>query len=403
MALSQKKKDGSSMYAVMTNPVDLTEDDTMAGTSPSSRRGIRRRCALATLSLAVMLFVTYSMFGQADCSHGTTSGQPFKLVHQIPGRYGSSMMLATFATVTAMFYPIAVARRPRPHFLHVAGSYLIVNAVTMCSEVSTVWAGCAHAEWVRAPTALTSLIGLAVSFILLQYSILVKVEALDVDAQEEDLAKAPLRRAYHMMLNPYTIGFGLLSAVVPLGLVDGFLYNCIIAAQAFFLIIFLGVMLSFTALSIREMKGVLVELEHAELERSKKSKLKNHLAMHSFATMCANMTTILFFGSVAANVLCGLNYRVQQEMEAWVFFFYGVDILANTTCALTLSGLTGAVCRRDGGVVLLEENSVAEHGLHKHVPGPVEKLGEAGRAAQSYQDEERANLHDQQELADEAE
>merc|ERR1712070_1104569 len=131
--------------------------------SEQNRRSIRRRCGMCTLAVAFMWFTSYSMFSASDCTHGTTSGVPFNLVTQLPGRYGCAMLLATFACITAMFYPLAVARKPRPRFLHVAGAYLVVNAVTMCSEVSTVWAGCAHVDWIRGPTAFFSLVGLAVS------------------------------------------------------------------------------------------------------------------------------------------------------------------------------------------------------------------------------------------------
>merc|ERR1712196_203326 len=160
----------------------------------------------------------------------------------------------------------------------------------------------------------------------------------------------------------------------------------------------LGVMVSFTAIAIREMRAVLVELDHADLDRQKKAKLRNHLAMHSVATLGANMTTMVFFASIAGVVL----FNGKVVTEAFMFFAYGLDILANTTCALTLSGLTGAVCRKGGGVALLEDSVSGEPARQKNaVAGPVEKLEAAGRAAQLYQDEERANLQD--DAAEEAE
>merc|ERR1719310_170830 len=188
------------MYGVVMDPTADEEEFYAMADDSGSRRSIRRRCAMGTLFLAFMYFSTYSMFNDLDCRHGTTSGQPFALVHQVPGRYGCSMLLATFATLTAMCYPLAVARKARPRFLHVAGAYLVVNALTMCSEVTTVWAGCAQVESIKGPTAFFALVGLAVSFVLLQHSILVKVEALDVNSREEELAAAPLRKAYNMML-----------------------------------------------------------------------------------------------------------------------------------------------------------------------------------------------------------
>jgi len=322
-------------------------------------------------------FTSYSMFSATDCSHGTSSGEPFGLVHSVPGRYGASMLLATFATITAMFYPLAVARKPRPRFLH-AGCYLVVNAVTMCSEVTTVWAGCAYVDWIRGPTAFFALIGLAVSFVLLQHSILVKVEALDVNSREEELAVAPLRKAYNMMLNPFTLGFGFVSSVVPVGIVKGGgLYETMIFVQAVFLVFFLGLVVSFTATAVRQMREVLIELDHADMDRQKKAKLRNHLAMHSVATLLANMTTVLFFASIVGVVL-------NMSSEGFMFFSYGLDVVANTTCALTLSGLSGAVCRRNGGVSLMDEKN-AESGLTPDGPtGPVQQLQAAGHAAHKY-------------------
>eukprot|EP00929_Paragymnodinium_shiwhaense_P042320 TRINITY_DN21919_c0_g1_i1.p1 TRINITY_DN21919_c0_g1~~TRINITY_DN21919_c0_g1_i1.p1 ORF type:complete len:400 (+),score=72.98 TRINITY_DN21919_c0_g1_i1:77-1276(+) len=385
------------MYGVLTDPTALASDGDQALNGDDkdergARRGIRRRCAMGSMCLAFMYFTTYSMFNDAQCTHGTSSGVPFRLVTQMPGRYGCSMLLATLATFTALFYPIAVARKPRPHFLHVAGSYLMVNAFTMCNEVATVWAGCARVEWIRGPSALFALVGLAVCFILMQYSILVKVEALDVESREEELSKAPLRRAYHMMLNPFTIGFGLLSSVVPLGLVDekGFIYLLIVFVQAFFIIIFLGVMVSFTAISVKQMRACLTDLDNAQLDRVKKNRLRNHLAMHSVATLVANMASMLFLGSVAGVVLSVVS-------ERFMFIMYGLDVAANTTCALTLSGLTGAVCRKGGGVALLEGDVT---GISPDGPqGPVQQLEAAGHARHG-DDEERFALGDQTEEAE---
>merc|ERR1712232_1529191 len=94
-----------------------------------------------------------------------------------------------------------------------------------------------------------------------------------------------------------------------------------------------------------QMRAVLLDLETARLDRQKKQKLKNHLAMHSVATLVANMTTMLFFASIAGVVLSGGTI----VSEGFMMFAYALDILANTMCALVLSGLTGAVCRKGSG------------------------------------------------------
>jgi len=374
------------MHGLMTDPTDRevdNEDDyyNKPEFQEANRRGIRRRCGMASLSLVMMWFIAYSMFNSSDCTHGTTSGQPFALVHEVPGRYGSCMLMATFATVTALFYPIAVARKPRPRFLHVAGAYLVVNAVTLCSEVTTVWAGCADVDWIRSTTAFICLVGFAVSFVLLQHSILVKVEALDVNAREDELAAAPLRKAYNLMLNPFTLGFGLLSGVVPVGLVGtaGSMYHFTIFIQALFLVFFLGLLLNFTAIATREMREVLQGLDAAEMDMKKKAKLRNHLAMHSLCTMGANMTAIVFFASIVFDIL---QQSKAPGAESFLCFCYAVDVIANTTCALTLSGLGGAVCRRNGGVSLIDEKN-AEAGLGPSA-GPVQQLQAAGHAASQY-------------------
>eukprot|EP00929_Paragymnodinium_shiwhaense_P058602 TRINITY_DN29353_c0_g1_i1.p1 TRINITY_DN29353_c0_g1~~TRINITY_DN29353_c0_g1_i1.p1 ORF type:complete len:403 (+),score=44.73 TRINITY_DN29353_c0_g1_i1:87-1295(+) len=361
-------------------------DDEIGGkfSDNNSRRGVRRRCAVVSLGLGLMLFITYSMFAGTNCMFGTQSMIPFSLVTIVPGRYGGAMVLAVLASVTALFYPIAVSRKPRPHFLHVAGSYLLLNAVTACCMVITVWAGCAKVGWIRSPTALMSLLGFSACFVLLQYSILVKVEALDVNSTEEDLARAPLRRLYHMMLNPCTLGIGLLTAVIPLGVIDygGPLWNTFVFCTAGFIMMFLTVMVSFTLVAVKQMLGCLSELSSAQLSTTaaKKRKLRNHLAMHAAATLLANMFSVLFLGSASAVI-----FKVVSEST--MFTMYGLYVSTNTICALTLSGLTGAVCRPGGGVA--DDDSVSAGAPR----GPVQQLEEAGQAVQG-----RSAQEDQDEM-----
>eukprot|EP00929_Paragymnodinium_shiwhaense_P043722 TRINITY_DN22465_c0_g1_i1.p2 TRINITY_DN22465_c0_g1~~TRINITY_DN22465_c0_g1_i1.p2 ORF type:complete len:410 (+),score=81.72 TRINITY_DN22465_c0_g1_i1:173-1402(+) len=338
-------------------------------------------CGLIALSGA-----SYYTYDWTTCVDGGRSGLPFRLVVQVTGATTGVFFLTTFAACTAVFYPIAVARKPRPVFLHVAGSYLVLNTVTHSSMGITTWAGCAGVSYdvLRVATAFVCLVGFSSSFVLLQYSILVKVEALGAEQSESRLAESPVRRSYNRMLNPFTIGFGVVSGIVPCGLVheDGLAWLLIVFSQGMFLVVFVMLYISFTAMAVREMRKVYLLLLKSDLSADTKMALRSQLALHAFGATIANVSTIIFFGATAGHVF----FLVPR----WLMFFaYGIANAAQTACALILSGLTGAVLRRNGGVALLD-NSQGANGTNR-VVSVLTHFAQAGRAAQSALDHEKAD------------
>eukprot|EP00929_Paragymnodinium_shiwhaense_P080847 TRINITY_DN421_c0_g2_i1.p1 TRINITY_DN421_c0_g2~~TRINITY_DN421_c0_g2_i1.p1 ORF type:complete len:409 (-),score=84.36 TRINITY_DN421_c0_g2_i1:332-1558(-) len=394
--LARQPLNGSSeMYGVLTDPIDFKEARSLDELSlpgaeqPINRRKhIQRRCLLGGGGLAAAGSLAFMMFQDTSCAAGTHSALPFSLVHKDSMRHGSLMMLTLVSVAVALCYPITVVRAPRPYFLHVAGSYLVVNALTMCSNVATVWAGCNGMEYVRIPTAYSALIGYIVSFVLLQYSILLKAEALNVDATEQDLKRSSLRRSFKALFNPFTMGFALLSAVVPLGFVQQGPTNMwyfVVFSQAAFMVIFCTLLLVFTAMAIKEMRKCHVTLSQSSLDKEQRRHMQKLLAVHAMATLMANLTTMSLFMSIAGVIL-------SVHGESVMFAAFALDNLAQMTCALALSGIAASMYKQVDRIVLMDaDGECLEQFEQKETNNVVEKFKAAGEAAQNTVDTERAD------------
>merc|ERR1712107_771439 len=130
-------------------------------------------------------------------------------------------------------------------------------------------------------------------------------------------------------------------------------------------------------------------LNHTTLEPHIRVKLRRHLAIHAVATLVANGFTVLFFFSIAGLI-------TKWTPEWFLFATFGWDNLCSTLCALTLSGLTGAVCRPSGGVALLgEEFPDAEAQVGP--PGVVQQLQQAGQAVAEVDEVENAKAEGESE------
>lgn len=319
-------------------------DPSVQGLSEDDRRSVR---LMALSGLAAVVIGTGSAFVMFEdsgrCDGGTHSGLPFNLIHTTPRVYDGLMGLTFLSACTAWFYPIAIARKARPRFLHVAGSYLLVNAITNICSVATTWAGCASHDdlgfayhFVRVPTALASLVGTVVSFVLLQYCILSKVEALEDSGAT--IATGHVRALFKILLNPCTIGFGLLSGVVPMGFIRGdhSWYLWVIYSQAIFIVLFCVIFLVFSLVATTTILRCYRNLAFCSLDSVVRGRLRRLLMVHAVATLAANGTTIYYYSTVA--MVVG-NYTTVDTM----FRAYAFDNVCNVLCAVTLSGLLGAV------------------------------------------------------------
>eukprot|EP00929_Paragymnodinium_shiwhaense_P061576 TRINITY_DN30761_c0_g1_i1.p1 TRINITY_DN30761_c0_g1~~TRINITY_DN30761_c0_g1_i1.p1 ORF type:complete len:406 (-),score=63.81 TRINITY_DN30761_c0_g1_i1:438-1655(-) len=390
MAMFDRTPPKQDIYSTLTDPTEASQAETVPELSlkdnKDARRRVKQRCMTATLSLVASAVGALTLFSDASCDGGTSSGVPFNLVTEAPGRYFALVVLTILAHVAAVCYPVAVIRKPRPQFLHVAGCYLVLNASVLANMVTTIWAGCKSYEYMRLSTAAFCMGGFAASFVLLQYSILVKVEALNVDASEQTLSNAAVRRTFHWMLNPITIGIGMASAVVPLNVIKaGPAFDLVVTAQGIFLVAFSCVFLLFTACASMAMLKCRLLLNSAALTSEKKALLRHHLLVHCLATVAANMTAVLFFVSVALVVYDG---RTDWAM----LIVFALDNAFNMICALALSGLLGAVFRQHGGVALMEDETGLVHNSlsPEGPPGVVESFAAAGHAAQEAVDAQHA-------------
>eukprot|EP00929_Paragymnodinium_shiwhaense_P080846 TRINITY_DN421_c0_g1_i1.p2 TRINITY_DN421_c0_g1~~TRINITY_DN421_c0_g1_i1.p2 ORF type:complete len:410 (-),score=131.45 TRINITY_DN421_c0_g1_i1:95-1324(-) len=395
MFARQPLNGSKEMYGVLTDPIDFAEVQCLgeqslpgAAEEPVNRRKlVQTRCFVGGMGLATAGAAAFMMFQDTRCENGTHSALPFSMVHKDSARHGSLMLLTLLGVAVALCYPITVARAPRPYFLHVAGSYLVVNALTMCSNVYTVWAGCNGMDSVRIFTAQLSLVGFVASFILLQYSILLKAEALNVDANEEELKKSNLRKSFRALFNPMTMGFALLSAVVPLGFVERgetTLWYVVVFSQAAFLVLFCSLLLVFTAMAIKEMRKCHVTLAQSSLDKEQRKHMQRLLAMHAMATMVANLTTMSLFMSIAGVIL-------NVHGESVMFGAFALDNLAQMTCALALSGIAASMSKQVDKIVLTDIDGECIHKLQpKEANDVVDNFKAAGAAAQNTVDVERA-------------
>eukprot|EP00929_Paragymnodinium_shiwhaense_P014147 TRINITY_DN122021_c0_g1_i1.p1 TRINITY_DN122021_c0_g1~~TRINITY_DN122021_c0_g1_i1.p1 ORF type:complete len:391 (+),score=55.63 TRINITY_DN122021_c0_g1_i1:91-1263(+) len=321
----------------------ILSDPTVQQPTTEDRRRVRLMAGASLVMLVASTASSFLMFEDSGkCLNGTHSGLPFNLVHSTHGVYDGLMGLTFFAAATAWLYPIATARKARPRFLHVAGSYLMVNAATCACSVTTTWAGCAshHAlgyvyHFLRVPTAFLSLVGTVASFVLLQYCILSKVEALEESGAT--IATGHARALFKILLNPCTLGFGLLSAVIPLGLVrEGGTFLLILYSQAAFMLVFATIFIVFTGVCITTILRCFKNLAFCSLDAATKSRLRRLLLVHALAALAANTTTVIYYISIAGVVL---RYVDVKHM----FMAFAVDNVCNVFCAVTLSGLLGSV------------------------------------------------------------
>eukprot|EP00929_Paragymnodinium_shiwhaense_P047217 TRINITY_DN23945_c0_g1_i2.p1 TRINITY_DN23945_c0_g1~~TRINITY_DN23945_c0_g1_i2.p1 ORF type:complete len:315 (+),score=47.64 TRINITY_DN23945_c0_g1_i2:205-1149(+) len=267
--------------------VTLTDPTAAQSPSDSDAREVARRWGtVGCSSLVLSLVAVAAMYLDTSYDHGTRAGVPFNFVTTVPARHKGLIVLTVLAHAAALFYPMAVIRKPRPHFLHVAGVYLVTNACTLTSMVATIWAGCRGYDAIRLATAGGCTLGFALAFVLLQYCILLKVEAIGASSTKEELPIALVRQSFHFMLNPITVGVGLLSGVVPLGVLrSGWVLDLIIHAQGVFVILFAGLFMLFTLSAVWAMLKCRRLLVQAALTSQKLSMLRGHLLVHCLATL----------------------------------------------------------------------------------------------------------------------
>eukprot|EP00929_Paragymnodinium_shiwhaense_P056594 TRINITY_DN2832_c0_g2_i3.p1 TRINITY_DN2832_c0_g2~~TRINITY_DN2832_c0_g2_i3.p1 ORF type:complete len:377 (+),score=55.85 TRINITY_DN2832_c0_g2_i3:445-1575(+) len=303
--------EGADTAAATAAAAAAVEGDACEGTEADDdvRRHVRQAMIAlvgALFSFGVLAFLVYEDF-DPSCDFETHSALPFNLITQASGRYRYLMLLTGLSVAAALSYPLSVARKARPVFVHVAGCYLVANSLMLCSMVATVWAGCYNGvAYVRISTAYFSIVGFIVSFCLMQYSILLKAEALNVDATEEEKQRSGLRNAFKAVFNPLSMTFGLVSALVPLGVVERgptWTWTVVVLTQAALMITFCFLLLIFTVMAIREMRKCHVALAQSGLEGDELRYLKNLLAGHMLATLFANFTTLCLFMSVAGVIL----------------------------------------------------------------------------------------------------
>eukprot|EP00929_Paragymnodinium_shiwhaense_P032970 TRINITY_DN181_c0_g2_i1.p1 TRINITY_DN181_c0_g2~~TRINITY_DN181_c0_g2_i1.p1 ORF type:complete len:473 (+),score=102.16 TRINITY_DN181_c0_g2_i1:76-1419(+) len=384
---------GSEVYSNLADPVAANEEEGLeeglkAGELVDRRAWVRRRAYFLGFVLLVCGATAYVMYQDSDpsCDFATHSALPFSLITQSGGRYRCLMTLTSLAIAAALCYPISVVLKPRPYFLHVAGCYLVVNALTLCSEVGTVWAGCYNGvAFFRVATAYLSVIGFVACFCLMQYSILLKAEALNSDASEEEKKRGALRKAFKAIFNPFTVAFAVISSVVPLGLVHRgptWTWSIVVLTQAAFMVIFGMLLLMFTALAIKEMRKCHSCLARAALDRDQMRWMKNLLAVHALATLFANFTTMCLFMSIAGVILRFLPPYL-------VLVAFAVDNVSQMTCALALSGMVASMCKKDQNLVPLLE---AEEDCHveyqkkgaEHTLEEFKLIGEAAQRAEDF-------------------
>eukprot|EP00929_Paragymnodinium_shiwhaense_P039469 TRINITY_DN20715_c0_g1_i1.p1 TRINITY_DN20715_c0_g1~~TRINITY_DN20715_c0_g1_i1.p1 ORF type:complete len:273 (-),score=23.27 TRINITY_DN20715_c0_g1_i1:117-935(-) len=254
---------GQEVYGVLSDPTyngdgAAFDEGSLMGTGQliDRRSHIRRRTLFLMVVLAAFGCTAIMLYRDQDpsCDYLTHSALPFSLITQATGRYRCLMMLTVLSVAAALSYPISVARKPRPYFLHVAGMYLVLNAIMLCSDVTTIWAGCYNGvAYVRIATAYLSIASFFGSFCLMQYSILLKAEALNVDATEDEKKLGVLRKSFRAIFNPYSIGFAVLSTVVPLGFLERgptWTWSIVVLTQAAFIALFCLFLFAFTVLAI---------------------------------------------------------------------------------------------------------------------------------------------------------
>lgn len=345
-----------------------------ADANHESRKSVRLTALGGLAALIGGTALAFVMFEDSGrCDEGTHSGLPFNLIHKTASVYDGLMALTFLGGCTAWCYPIAAARKPRPRFLHVAGSYLMVNALTNCCSVATTWAGCASHQalgfvyhFVRVPTAFLSLVGTAASFVLLQYCILSKVEALEDSGAT--IATGHARALFKILLNPCTIGFGMISAIIPMGIVrsDSEWFLFILYSQAVFIVVFMLIFVIFSLVAVTTIMRCYKNLGFCSLDSSMKGRLRRLLLIHALATLGANGTTVYYYITVAMVVM-------QKATVDAMFQAYAIDNVCNVFCAFTLSGLVGAVFGGSSLVPLPAQN-------RKPGSGVVETLEFAAKA-----------------------
>eukprot|EP00929_Paragymnodinium_shiwhaense_P110021 TRINITY_DN76709_c0_g1_i1.p1 TRINITY_DN76709_c0_g1~~TRINITY_DN76709_c0_g1_i1.p1 ORF type:complete len:381 (+),score=44.42 TRINITY_DN76709_c0_g1_i1:83-1225(+) len=349
----------------------LSDPSEGAGSSskPRDHAAIRQRAMAAFAGLGFAGLATLAMTLTAGHCRDTTSGLPFsKIDHEGSSTYIGLMVLSCTTYVIAAAYPLAVLQKARPQFLHVAGSFLLVNSASLFCLVITIWGGCNSVAIVRVPTAVLSLVGLAATSFLIQYCILAKVEALSSARGD---AQRTARWWFHVMLNPGTIGVGIVSSILPLGIASKYINEKLMTFQMLFILCFLVALGCFTHSAVSSMLRCVRSLDDPLLEMSNemRRRLRRLVVLNAAATGLANGATFLWFVTI-------LGVWALRWDLSWFFLTYAIDNACHTCCALFLSGLLEAVGGRQADEAHYEPES--NSALHCDVD-VLKQLKQAGQ------------------------
>eukprot|EP00747_Dinoflagellata_sp_TGD_P217751 gnl/TRDRNA2_/TRDRNA2_90107_c1_seq1.p1 gnl/TRDRNA2_/TRDRNA2_90107_c1~~gnl/TRDRNA2_/TRDRNA2_90107_c1_seq1.p1 ORF type:complete len:418 (+),score=50.92 gnl/TRDRNA2_/TRDRNA2_90107_c1_seq1:86-1339(+) len=362
-----------NVYNVLTDPA--VGDSTGAiYVDETAREKARKRAFIAAGSLSASVLLCFAMFAGSDCDHMTDSGPPFYAIPLIPGIHEGLMILIVFASAAAAFYPIAIIQKSRPRFLHVAGCYLFVNAATLYATVMTTWAGCMHNHLIRMPSAILSIAGMAACFVLLQWSIKLKVEALEAAPELSACAGDMTTRCGGALFSRFgaviLVGVGLLSLTIALGLVQDYdWFWAILKIDGIFMTMAIVPFVAFTIAAVRSMircRNLLKD--HVAFDPMMCKRLRRLLLVHAVGTAAANGSSILW-------ILITIGTVTNIIHVEKLYHAFAVDNMCNTGCALVLSGLVEAVLWPVNARVTPNSNAPGD------VMGELQLVGKMAQAA----------------------